>query len=119
MENQIELLVNLQTIDLQLRERTDAIEVLRREMADLEGAVAEQRQALEAVRAERADIESRRRDIEGTLTDEEGKTMAWCCTEGTRAFIGDAPVIESLGAELEAITGQEVYVELRRRITDQ
>ena len=36
MGNQIELLVNLQTIDLQLRERTDAIEVLRREIADLD-----------------------------------------------------------------------------------
>jgi hypothetical protein len=46
----------------------------------------------------------------------EGETMAWCCTEGTRAYVGDQPVIESLGRELEAITGTEVYVELRRRI---
>jgi predicted nucleic acid-binding Zn-ribbon protein len=71
--NQIELLVNLQTIDLQLRERTDAIETLRRELADLDGALAGQRQALEAVRAERAELESKRRDIEGTLADEEAK----------------------------------------------
>jgi predicted nucleic acid-binding Zn-ribbon protein len=71
--NQIELLVNLQTIDLQLRERTDAIETLRRELAEIDGELTAQRQALDAVRAERADVESRRRDIEGTLTDEEGK----------------------------------------------
>jgi len=32
------------------------------------------------------------------------------------AYVGDRSVIESLGAELEAIVGTEVYVELRRRI---
>jgi hypothetical protein len=47
---------------------------------------------------------------------EEGKTMAWCCTEGDRAYVGEHPVVESLGAELEAIVGPEVYVELRRRL---
>ena len=73
MRNQIELLVNLQTIDLQLRERTDAIDALRRELAELDGTLGAQRQALEAVRAERAELEARRRDIEGTLADEEAK----------------------------------------------
>jgi uncharacterized protein len=71
--NQIELLVNLQIIDLQLRERTDAIELLRRDLADLDGALAVQKQALDVCRAERADLESKRRDIEGTLADEEAK----------------------------------------------
>jgi predicted nucleic acid-binding Zn-ribbon protein len=71
--NQIELLVSLQTIDLQLRERTDAIEILRRDLAELDGTVATQREALEAVRAERAALESQRRDIEGILADEEVK----------------------------------------------
>lgn len=47
----------------------------------------------------------------------EGETMAWCCTEGTGAYIGDRPVVESLGEELEAIVGAEVYVELRRRLS--
>jgi len=45
----------------------------------------------------------------------EGETMAWCCTEGRLAYVGDRPVIDSLGAELEEIVGTEVYVELRRR----
>jgi uncharacterized protein len=71
--NQIELLVTLQTIDLQLRERTDAIDALRRQIADLDSEIAAQRQMLDACRAERADLESRRRDIEGTLADEESK----------------------------------------------
>ena len=48
----------------------------------------------------------------------EGETMAWCCTEGTRAYVGAAPVVESLGEELEAIVGPTVYVELRRRLAD-
>jgi hypothetical protein len=46
-----------------------------------------------------------------------GETMAWCCTEGERAYVGDRPVVESLANELEAITGSAVYVELRRRLT--
>jgi hypothetical protein len=46
----------------------------------------------------------------------EGETMAWCCTEGQLAYVGDRPVIDSLGPELEAIVGTEVYVELRGRI---
>jgi len=48
----------------------------------------------------------------------EGDTMAWCCTEGTRAYAGSEPVIESLGEELQGIVGPAVYVELRRRLRD-
>ena len=51
---------------------------------------------------------------------EEGRTMAWCCTEDrTRvadAYTGEATVVDSLAEELTAIVGAEVYVELRRRI---
>lgn len=46
---------------------------------------------------------------------EEGKTMAWCCTEGERAYVGDKPVVETMSEELTAIVGTDVYVELRRR----
>ena len=47
---------------------------------------------------------------------EEGETMAWCCTEGSSAYVGDRPVIDSLGTELEAIVGTSVYIQLRRQI---
>lgn len=46
----------------------------------------------------------------------EGETMAWCCTEGSLAYVGDKPVIDSLSEELEELVGSSVYVELRRRI---
>jgi hypothetical protein len=48
----------------------------------------------------------------------EGATMAWCCTEGDLAYVGDRPVVDSLAEELEAVVGTEVYVELRRRLHD-
>jgi hypothetical protein len=47
---------------------------------------------------------------------DEGDTMAWCCTEGERAYVGDRPVVESLEEELTELVGREVYVELRRRM---
>jgi hypothetical protein len=47
---------------------------------------------------------------------DDGETMAWCCTEGDLAYQGDGPVVDTLGAELRAIVGPEVYVELRRRV---
>jgi len=46
-----------------------------------------------------------------------GSTMAWCCTESADAFVGERPVVESLGAEIEALVGPEVAVELRRRLS--
>lgn len=46
----------------------------------------------------------------------EGVSMAWCCTEGERAYVGDRPVIETLADELEAIIGPEVLSRLRQRI---
>lgn len=46
---------------------------------------------------------------------DEGETMAWCCTEDDRAYVGERPVIESLAPELEELVGAEVFVELRRR----
>jgi hypothetical protein len=46
----------------------------------------------------------------------EGETMAWCCTEGTRAYVGDRTVVESQAEVIEAIVGPTVYVELRRRL---
>lgn len=48
---------------------------------------------------------------------EEGDEMAWCCTEEPEPYVGERPVVESLGEELEAMVGTPVYVELRRRLT--
>lgn len=48
-----------------------------------------------------------------------GTTMAWCCTErseGSEAYVGARPVVESLAEEITAITGPEVYADLRRRL---
>lgn len=46
----------------------------------------------------------------------EGKTMAWCCTEGERAYVGDAPMIDALADELGEILGGEVLAKLRRML---
>lgn len=46
----------------------------------------------------------------------EGETMAWCCTEGDRAYVGERSVLDSLSDELEAVVGTAVHVELRRRL---
>ena len=48
-----------------------------------------------------------------------GTTMAWCCTErseGGEAYVGETQVIESMRDELVALAGDEVYVELTRRL---
>jgi hypothetical protein len=44
--------------------------------------------------------------------------MAWVCTEEPEAYVGEQQVIESLAEELTAIVGEEVFVQLRQRITD-
>jgi hypothetical protein len=45
-----------------------------------------------------------------------GETMAWCCTEGERAYTGARMVVDSLADELTDIVGETVFVELRRRL---
>lgn len=47
------------------------------------------------------------------------RTMAWCCTErseGGEAYSGDVAVVDSMAESLVALAGDEVYVELRRRL---
>lgn len=73
MGNQIELLIRLQTVDQQLRERTETIESLKATVAAIQNELDERRAALESCRAERAELEARRRDIEAVLADEESK----------------------------------------------
>jgi len=45
-----------------------------------------------------------------------GTKMAWCCTEGTDAYVGETSVLDSLGDELSEIVGAEVFVQLRNRL---
>ena len=45
-----------------------------------------------------------------------GTKMAWCCTDGTDAYVGDSSVLDSLGDELSEIIGAEVFVQLRNRL---
>jgi hypothetical protein len=45
-----------------------------------------------------------------------GTKMAWCCTEGTDAYVGESSVIDSLSHELSEIVGTEVFVQLRNRL---
>jgi hypothetical protein len=47
---------------------------------------------------------------------EEGETMAWCCTEGKLAYVGEERVVDSLRPEIEEIVGRPVYVALRERL---
>ncbi|MEP1125634.1 MAG: hypothetical protein ABJH68_17265 [Ilumatobacter sp.] len=47
-----------------------------------------------------------------------GTTMAWCCTErseGGEAYSGGERVVDSLADELQALAGDAVYVELRKK----
>jgi hypothetical protein len=46
----------------------------------------------------------------------DGETMAWWCTEGPDAFVGERPVLESMAETLEEIVGAGVFLELRRRL---
>lgn len=46
---------------------------------------------------------------------EEGAAMAWCCTEGPEAYVGEERVIDSLAAEIAEIVGETVWVKLRSK----
>jgi hypothetical protein len=48
---------------------------------------------------------------------DDAESMGWWCTEDESAFDGNGPVFETLGDELAAVVGSEVYVELRSRLT--
>lgn len=43
----------------------------------------------------------------------QGTTMAWCCTEGSRAYVGDLPVHESLADVLSDVVDPDVHDALR------
>jgi hypothetical protein len=56
---------------------------------------------------------------------DEGPTMAWCCTERVHAsatggnddaYVGTAPVVETMREELTEMLGETVYLELRAKL---
>jgi hypothetical protein len=47
-----------------------------------------------------------------------GASMAWCCTEGDRAYQGEGIVLDTLADELAEVAGPEVYVTLRARLQE-
>jgi hypothetical protein len=47
---------------------------------------------------------------------DDGATMHWCCTEEREAYVGERTVVDSLADELRVVAGDDVYVELRRRL---
>lgn len=73
MGNQIELLINLQVIDKDLRVRTEAIAELRAGVNEIEGRMAGERGALQECDTERTPLDTRRREIEAILADASSK----------------------------------------------
>lgn len=47
---------------------------------------------------------------------DEGDAMAWCCTEGEQAYVGERPVVESLREELVALLGEDLVDEIAQRL---
>lgn len=47
---------------------------------------------------------------------DEGRTMAWMCTEEPEPYCAEEPVADSLTAELSELAGAEAAAEVRRRI---
>ena len=68
-----------------------------------------------ADRGDGGEIATVRRWTRDDWGDDE-EDMAWWCTEAPEAYVGDRPVVESLGEELQVMLGEPVYVELRKRL---
>ncbi|MEM7142401.1 MAG: hypothetical protein AAF548_15360 [Actinomycetota bacterium] len=47
---------------------------------------------------------------------DDGASMAWCCTEGDNAQVGDRSTADELADELQALVGPEVAVAIRDRV---
>ncbi len=73
METPIDRLAALQEIDCQVREKTELLQTLEREVAELENERLLQRERTRVAQAERDALEERRRGLEAHLEDEEAK----------------------------------------------
>jgi len=69
----IDRLAALQKIDCQLREKTELLQALEREVAELENQRLLQREHTRTAQAERDAVETQRRELEARLEDEEAK----------------------------------------------
>ncbi len=69
----ISQLATLQDLDQQCSEKLAEVESLQAEIHDLDHQLAEQRTAVRAIRAEHEALESRRKELEAHLADEESK----------------------------------------------
>ena len=69
------------------------------------------------IKVERTEEQNTLRGWLRTDWGSEGESMAYCCTERDStiadAFVGDAPVIDSLRGELEALLGESLFVRLK------
>ena len=73
VETPIDRLFALQEIDRRLREKSELVQSLEREVGELEGALARQRERTRLAQEERDADETRGRQIETQLADEESK----------------------------------------------
>ncbi len=69
----IDQLAALQELDRRLREKTELMQTLEREVSELEGQRLLQVEATRVAHAEREAVEARRRDLEGRLEADEAK----------------------------------------------
>jgi predicted nucleic acid-binding Zn-ribbon protein len=69
-------LAALQEVDRARRAKSERVHTLDDEITELEGELRRQRQAAEAIEAELATVDSRRRELEAQLQDEESKMTA-------------------------------------------
>jgi predicted nucleic acid-binding Zn-ribbon protein len=72
-ETPIDRLAALQEIDRQLRQKTELLQALEHEAAELENRRLLQRERVRVAQAERDAVEVRRRELEAHLESEEGK----------------------------------------------
>jgi hypothetical protein len=48
--------------------------------------------------------------------EEDSESLAWFCTDTPDAYVGDAPVIETLRVELSELLGDQAVTQLHRQL---
>ena len=73
METPIDRLAALQDVDCQLREKSELLQALEREVSEAQNQLLLQRERTRVAQAERDTVAARRRELEAHLDDEEAK----------------------------------------------